>query len=43
MKANAMSWDSDAQQAKEVRVLWESVVDLEDMESITVNGTTISL
>jgi len=43
VKANAMSWDSDAQQAKEVRVLWESVVDLEDMESITVNGTTISL
>ncbi len=43
VKANAMSQGSEGDSAKEVRVLWESVVDLEDIESITVNGTAISL
>lgn len=40
---NAMSWVSEEDGAKSLRVLWKSVVDLEEIEAIVVNGTEISL
>ncbi len=43
VKANAMSWDSEADIDKECQIIWESVVDLEEAESLSVNGTIITL
>lgn len=40
---NAMSWVSEEDGAKSLRVLWKSVVDLEEIEAIVVNGTSIPL
>lgn len=43
VKWNAMSWDEEREEAKSCRILWKSVVDLEDIEGIIVNGTEIAL
>ena len=43
VKVNAMSCETESEQDKEARILWESVVDLEEIVSITINGKTISL
>lgn len=40
---NAMSWDSNENGGSPCRVIWKSVVDLEEIESIIVNGTEIKL
>lgn len=40
---NAMNWDSEEDGAKTCRVIWKSVVDLENVEAIVVNGTEIRL
>lgn len=40
---NGMSWDSDENSGSLCRVIWKSVVDLEEVESITVNGVEIGL
>ena len=43
VKWDAMSWDSDAEESDSCRILWKSVVDLEEIEGITVNGIEIKL
>lgn len=40
---NAMSQDSGEDGAKSLRIIWKSVVDLDEIESIVVNGTSITL
>ncbi|MCI8851941.1 MAG: hypothetical protein HFI32_00360 [Lachnospiraceae bacterium] len=43
VKWNAIGWDAEREDTKSCRVLWKSVVDLEDIEGIIVNGTEIGL
>ena len=40
---NAMSQNSQEDGVKSLRVLWKSVVDLDEIEAIVVNGTSIPL
>lgn len=43
VKWNAMSQNSQEDGVKSLRVLWKSVVDLDEIEAIVVNGTSIPL
>ncbi len=40
---SAMSWDTDDKGVSPCRVIWKSVVELDEIESVIVNGTEIKL
>lgn len=43
VEAEEMRWDEGAEGGGKCRILWKSVVDLEEIESITINDVVISL
>ena len=43
IEAEEMRWDEGTEDDGKCRILWKSVVDMEEIESVEINGTVISL